>query len=233
MAVGVGLLGGAFGIAGAFEARQRPLASAGATVWVAFAASLVRALLVLIPPLAVSLLFSWTFTRCDPLTAISFYPLLTLPSAAIASASGLASAWIGRRPVWASLVYLLLVVASLAKTVWPLFDGPQVYAYNHFIGYLPGPLYDELLKIRPGLVWHQVETLWIAAFLVFACWWFLDLQLFRLTRPHWPPLALAGCVVAALAIGRTELKAPRLPLRRTGRFLQAAPGGPLRPSHVT
>jgi hypothetical protein len=224
LAVGVGLLGGAFGIAAAFEARQHPLASAGATVWSAFAASLVLALLVLIPPLAVSLLFSWAFTRCDPLTAIAFYPLLTLPSAAIASASGLASAWIGRRPVWASLVYLLLVVASLAKTVWPLFDGPQVYAYNHFIGYLPGPLYDELLKIRPGLVWHQVETLWIAAFLVFACWWFLDLQLFRLTRPHWRPLAIAGCVVAAIAIGRIELKAPH-------RFLQAELGGLQRSEH--
>ena len=231
MAVGVGLLGGAFGIAGAFEARQRPLASAGATVWVAFAASLVLALLVLIPPLVVSLLSSWTLTGCDPLTAISFYPLLTLPSAAIASASGLAAGWIGRRPVWASLVYLLLVLASLAKTVWPLFDGPQVYAYNQFIGYLPGPIYDELLKIRPGLVWHQLETLWIAAFLVFAGWWFLDLQLLRLTRPHWRPLAIAGCVVAMIAIGRIELKAPQLGIRMTDRFLQAELGGLQRSEH--
>src|SRR5262249_48252812 len=135
------------------------------------------------------------------------------------------------RRLWAALIYLFLVLASLAKTVWPIFDGPQVYAYNHFIGYLPGPLYDESLSIRPGLLWHQLETLWIAAFLIFACWWFFDLQRFRLTRPHWRPLAITGCVLAAMAIGWIELEAPKLGTRMTDRFLQAELGGIQRSEH--
>ena len=119
MALVIGLLGGAFGIGAARHAASLPPTSPSGTVFSAFAASLLLDLVVLAPPFVASLLFSWTSTRCDPLSSIYFYPVLTLPPAMIASAVGLACGWIARRRRWVSLLYLTLLLASAVKTIWP------------------------------------------------------------------------------------------------------------------
>src|SRR5262249_23669576 len=149
----------------------------------------------------------------------------------IASAVGLSCGWIPRRRRWAFLLYLMVLLASAAKTLWPIFYGPQIYAYNHFTGYLPGPLYDELLTVRPGLLWHQLETLLIAASVALGCWWLLDLKTFRLARPAWRLPAFLGFVLALVAIARVELAAPRLGTRMNDGFLRAQLGGFARSEH--
>jgi len=231
MALVIGLLGGAFGMSAAWDAGALPRTSPAATVFSALGASLLLDVLVLAPPFVASLLFSWTSTRCDPLSAIYFYPVLTLPPALMASAVGLACGWIARRRRWALLLYLILVLASAVKTIWPLFYGPQTYAYNHFTGYLPGPLYDELLTVRPGLLWHQLETLLIAAWMVLGCWWLLDLKTFRLARPPWRLLPLSGFALALMGIVQIELDAPRLGTRMNDGFVRAQLGGFARSEH--
>jgi len=231
MALVIGLLGGAFGISAARNTPLLPRTSPAAMVFSALAASLLLDVLVLAPPFVASLLFSWTATRCDPLSAVYFYPVLTLPPAMIASAFGLASGWIAQRRRWALLLYLVLVLASVVKTLWPLFYGPQTYAYNHFTGYLPGPLYDELLTVRPGLLWHQLETLLIAAGVVFACWWLLDLKALRLAHPPWRPLPFLGFVLAVVGITHIEVNAPRLGTRMSDGFLRGQLGGFARSEH--
>src|SRR5262249_34590341 len=160
-----------------------------------------------------------------------FYPVLTLPAAAIASAVGLACGWIAQRRRWALLLYLAVLLASAAKTLWPIFFGPQTYAYNHFTGYLPGPLYDELLTVRPGLLWHQLETVLIAASVALGCWWLLDLKTLRLARPSWRPLPFLGFVLALVAIAQMEIDAPRLGSRMNDAFLRAQLGGAARSEH--
>ena len=47
--------------------------------------------------------------------------------------------------------------------MWPLVRGPQVFAFNHFLGICPGPLYDEALRVTPAsLLWFRLETLLLA-----------------------------------------------------------------------
>ena len=48
------------------------------------------------------------------------------------------------------------------STVWPLLAGPQVFAFNHLGGYLPGPLYDEELSVPASLLWFRLATICLA-----------------------------------------------------------------------
>ncbi|MFP2958738.1 hypothetical protein ACLEPN_13035, partial [Myxococcus sp. 1LA] len=43
---------------------------------------------VLVPPFLAATLFAWLRTACDPFALVGFYPMLTLPSAALAAAAG-------------------------------------------------------------------------------------------------------------------------------------------------
>src|SRR5215218_4883033 len=100
LSVGLGLLGGGLGIAAAFQERRliqgrdpRPrgaLRQDGAigSAWVAVGAALGLCTAVLVPPLLTALLFALLSTACDPFALVGFYPLLTLPSAALAAAAG-------------------------------------------------------------------------------------------------------------------------------------------------
>src|SRR5262249_43923810 len=154
-AIAVGVLGGPIGIAAALREgslRQRgrealspfPPEASVASLWLAFLASLILGLAALVPPALISLVVSSISTRCNPFAYFYFYPLLAIPSAVIAVAAGVFSGSVTRR-WWSALVlYLLLLAASAVWTLWPIYFGPQAYAYNHFAGYFPGPLYDEL-----------------------------------------------------------------------------------------
>src|SRR5262249_14132506 len=96
---------------------------------------------------------------CSPFTHLGFFPLLVVPSAALASAFGVLCGLSTTRVRSATGLYVLGVLASAVLTAWPLLFGPQVFAFNHFGGYLPGPLSDEAISIRPSLYWFRLETL--------------------------------------------------------------------------
>ena len=142
--------------AGRFEAqtREKPaLAVAGALgvmmLW-GFAVS------------ALALIVCLATTPCDPFVAASWLLWLVVPSMVVTAA---ASVWVGARsPRWrgALLWWVVLLLASAALTAWPLVFGPQVYAFNHFGGYLPGPLYDEALSFTAGVGWFRLTTLALA-----------------------------------------------------------------------
>lgn len=237
LSLGMGLLGGGVGIAAAFQERRliqgrdpRPrgaLRQEGAvgSAWVAVAAALLVNLAVLVPPLLASTLFALLSTACDPLPLVGFYPLLTLPSAALAAAGGVFCGFWVRGPLQALGLYLLLVLASLAPTLWPLVAGPQVYAYNHFLGFLPGPLYDEALRISPGMLWFRLQTLLAAALLWLLAAFFLDMREGRLRRPHLRPGAFVLLGLVAFAIAAIEERAPALGTRMTDGYLQERLGG--------
>lgn len=95
---------------------------------------------------------------CDPLAAIAFVPLLAMVSAFVASAAGtfistLATRW------WVRLLTVgAMLCISAATTLWPLGFGPQVFAFDHFAGYVPGPLYDEHLSITSALLWFRLGS---------------------------------------------------------------------------
>lgn len=228
---GVGVLGAVAGIASARSARASGRATSAEDLWTVFAAALSVNLLVLIPPLVASVLWAWTSSHCDPFAYLGFYPLLTIPSAILATAAGCFSGFLCRRKRWAFAGCGLLLMLSLLVSAWPLVFGPQLYVYNHFLGHLPGPLYDELLKLRPGLWWFRLETLLLAGFLLGATSLFLTARARRAGLPH--SLSGAIALTALCAAGSVAIERHQIAwgIRITDQALEEALGGVRKSDH--
>ncbi|RYZ39657.1 MAG: hypothetical protein EOO71_19225 [Myxococcaceae bacterium] len=237
LAISVGLLGGGTGIAAAHQERRiltgalprPPLAEAaglpGTAVGRALGASLVLNLGVLIPPFVCALLFARFRTACDPFELAGFYPLLTVPSAVLASAAGVFLGFSTARPRGAAGLYALLLLLSLVVTVVPIVFGPQVFAFNVFLGHLPGPLYDEALQMTAALGWFRVETLlWAGGFAALALA-LLDVRTGRLTLKGARVGGLGLVALCAVGIWMLEARAPQLGLRMTDAYLAEQLGG--------
>lgn len=116
----------------------------------------------LVPALLVATLRTWVGSPCDPFASIGFVPVLLVPtSLVLAALTALAVAWTKR---WwtAGLVYFGFVFMTAVSTVWPIVFGPQVFAFNHLGGYLPGPLYDEELDLTSALLWFRLASIALA-----------------------------------------------------------------------
>jgi len=243
MAVAVGIFGGSVGIAAAFQERRliegrdprprralrmdSPAGSAGA----ALAAALAINCTAIIVPGAAAIAFALTSTRCDPFLHLGFYPLLVLPSAAIASAAGVLCGFASRRVIGAGALYLLLLLASAAVSFWPVIFGPQVYVYNHFAGYLPGPLYDEALELRTGLLWFRLETLLWTGLIWAAVSALLDMKKGGLGWPRVRPAVLALAAIFTASVVWMEDRATALGLRMTDAALIERLGGTRQTPH--
>ena len=142
-------LGGGLAIA---SARSRP----------GLLASAMLLLLATLPSLLLATLRTALGTPCDPLATVEFVPLLTVPTAALVAVLGAFAARLTRRWWLALLVYFGFVLTSAVPTAWPLIAGPQVFAFNHLGGYLPGPLYDEEISVPASLLWFRLGTLGLA-----------------------------------------------------------------------
>jgi len=225
------LLGGALGIAAgraeaatAREARFRRTTSTR-SVLAAWASALLLGLILL------GGWIGWTAVRtawaspCSPTLGLGWYLVLPLPTLALATASGLVLGLTLRRPWQAAAAYALLLAASLASSLMPVWRGPQVFVLDHFFGHLPGPIYDELLRIEPRLWIFRLLTLaWAAA----------ALGLAALLRRRWPiprdgsalP-ALGLCALALVAVhwGRTHRH--ELDLEQSTASVEARLGGVL------
>ena len=156
-----GLFGGVLGAAAV--ARAQPTR---APVGPYVTAALLLSLSALVPPLLVATLSAFWGTACDPFAQIAFVPVVAVPSSVLAVATGALCRTFFRSSLGAALAYAALVFLSLGVTVFPILTGPQVFAYNHFLGFLPGPLYDEALQVSGALLWFRLATLsWALGYL--------------------------------------------------------------------
>ncbi len=159
LSVLVALAGYPFGIRFArleqSQTTPRPLLATAATVLLTSAA--------LAPSLLVTALKTRLTTPCSPLFASHYFLLLLVPSIVVVSALSNLIGSVTRRWLTAAAMAFGVVVLSATHTLWPIVFGPQVYAYNHLAGFLPGPLYDEVLLVPQGLYWFQLATLLMAA----------------------------------------------------------------------
>lgn len=238
-----GLLGMAFGVACARQERRllkgidpRPksaLRHDGAldTVVLATLAAFTLHVLALVPPFAISVVYALVSTRCDPFAQVGFYPWLTLPSGLVAAAFGTWVGFVSRRWWSALLAWLVVVVVNAVWTGWPIVFGPQIFAWSHLAGFMPGPLYDEALKLGAHVYWFRLESLAVALAVVAASGLALDLKEGRLTRPHVRPVVLSllgGTVLAILAL---EERGPVLGFRMTDEVLAERLGGKRETEH--
>jgi tetratricopeptide (TPR) repeat protein len=237
MAVGVGLLGGLLGIAAANQERRliqgvdpRPRRairsdSAFQSVWMPFAAAGLLNLAALAAPFAAAVFFAVTSTRCNPFAQVGFYPVLAIPSALVASATGVLCGLAFRRTFAAGALYVLLLVCSALATGWPLIYGPQIHAFNHFAGYFPGPLYDEALQVLPALLWFRFESILVSLCVLALAAFLLDMKDGLLKTPRARPGVLLCLLILAAGIAATETHAEALGFRTSERFLTEKLGG--------
>jgi tetratricopeptide (TPR) repeat protein len=142
------------GISAARLERARPSPSP----WRAFAsaAALVAAL--------VALFFAGVVARaalgpCRVLAAAWFLPALGGPSLLLGCAVAVGASLVagGRRGL-AGALYGTALLLSLAFTVRRAFLGPAAYVLDPFLGYFPGPLYDEAVALDARVVWAAART---------------------------------------------------------------------------
>lgn len=179
----------------------------------------------LLVPFIASLVYAATSTACDPTFAIAFFPVLTLPSSLLACALGVFAGFASRRVLVSAALYFLLVLATLVPTLWPIVFGPQVFAYNHLGGYLPGPLYDEALSLPGALWWFRLETLLVTFGVLLFTANLLGMRDGRLERPHFRlgSALLLGAV--GFAVFLLEERGPALGTRMTDEVLAERLGG--------
>jgi tetratricopeptide (TPR) repeat protein len=243
LALGHGLLGGVAGISAARLERRlirstdpRPknakrFDSALISTLAAAGAACVLNLTALVPPLLASVIYALVSTRCDPFSHIGFFPLLTMPSAILSATVGVFVGFATRRAWTASLLYVATLLCSLAVTVPPILFGPQVFAFNHLLGYVPGPLYDEAISVTAALGWFRLETLLLALTVVVWPALMLDMKSGSLTRPHVRPGSALLLVLLIAGIFTLEERGPQLGTRMNEAVLQEKLGGKRETEH--
>jgi hypothetical protein len=201
------------------------LASAGLAVAIALVPGVIAAVRGLFVP------------TCDWEFGIVSYVAMPLASAALAGAIGhsmgalvgpvrFVGAWVAQLPA--------IVVAVLA--LWRFHAAPPVYTYNAILGYFPGNLYDENVRLTATLAWSRLEQLaWVVAVLALVAWRF-DVASYRARlvapRPATPRLvAVAVALVALAAAVGLRMNGGRLGFAVDAEDLEAALGGRFETEH--
>jgi hypothetical protein len=158
--------------------------------------------IVMVPALIAAVRGIWVPT-CDWLFGIESYIALPIATCVLASATGFAlGVLVGpRRFLGAFIAQLPAVFVALAAT-YRFYSEPPVFTYNAILGYFPGGLYDENVKLHWALVWSRIEQLaWVLAIVALVAAW-LDVPTLRVRREarpskrRWPLLAIAALGIA-------------------------------------
>ena len=163
------------------------------------AAGLLAAAVMLIPAAIAAVRGLWLPT-CDWWFGIEAYLALPLATAALAGAAGhLIGVLAGPRRVVAPLLAQLLLLGIAFAALWRFYTAPAVFTYNAILGYFPGNLYDEHVKLTRALAWSRAEQLlWVVALAGLAAR-LLDVPAFRARWQRRPAGRRPAPVVVALA----------------------------------
>ncbi len=99
----------------------------------------------------------WTPT-CDWGFGIEAYLAMPVVTAALAGAVGHALGVVcGPRRFVGAAVAQLAALAVAAAALWRFYREPPVFSYNAILGYFPGNLYDENIRLSWPLLWSRLE----------------------------------------------------------------------------
>lgn len=115
-----------------------------------------------VPALMLAVLRTRFGSPCDPFFNIQFVPVLVLPTALLVAALGALVARLTSHWWPALLLNVGFFSLGAVATVWPILFGPQAFVFNHFVGFAPGPLYDEDVRITSPLLWFRLATVLLA-----------------------------------------------------------------------
>lgn len=224
-------------------AQARPLVGLARTVGpgrlvlgLAARALVAPTLLVATPAVAAAVHGVWAPT-CDWGFGVRAVVALGLVSTWLGAGSGAALAlWLGPRRFWAAAAPWLTALVLVALALWRFYSAPPVFSYSPLVGFFPGNLYDEDIRLAAPLYWARLEQLATVLAALAAAAALLDAPSLRVRlrgrRPR--PVgrrALAVAVVAgAVALG-LRVQAGRLGYAVDAADLQAALGGERRTAH--
>lgn len=178
--------------------------------------------LLLIPLLMLTLSLLWQ-PNCEYVQGLMFFllfPVITVPFS-VSLAFAIDRARIKRKYLVHVLLGLFICITG------PLYDigfHSQFFTYNHVFGGVMGPIYDEEVTVRSGLIIFRVlSLLWAALFV------FIGLH-FRSDRQFGFPLRILR-TGAILAIGALYLFSARLNINSPSWFIQDELGGHLATEH--
>jgi len=141
---------------------------------------------------------------CDWVFGIESYLAMPIASAALAGAIGHAmGALVGPRRFLGAAVAQLPAIVVAAGAIWRFHASPPVYTYNAILGYFPGNMYDENVRLGTALLWSRLEQIaWVIAVIALVAWRF-DVASYRVRlrapRPASRRLGALGIAVAGIA----------------------------------
>jgi hypothetical protein len=122
--------------------------------------------LLLFIPLIISLLNSLLTTTCSIIDGFLFYLVITVPAIIIGSSLGLLSFYIS--PKYPRIVFNIILLIMVSIPVIEIYYNPQIYFYNPLIGYFPGTIYDEGLRVTWKLIYYRTFNLILFIFIFFS-----------------------------------------------------------------
>ncbi len=121
----------------------------------------------LLVPLVIIAFNALFVKNCSIVEGLKFFLLIPVFTVVFASVLGaLCFALFRKKPI---IWYIVLHVAYLLYAFYVGYNTPQVFIYNHIIGFFPGFTYDESLSVSGTLVVYRVLTLLLL--LVMLCVW--------------------------------------------------------------
>ncbi|HZL86119.1 MAG TPA: tetratricopeptide repeat protein [Candidatus Krumholzibacteria bacterium] len=221
----------ACGFAGRVRQPPAPVGFPGAMLLRAGVENLLLALL----PLGIISANSLRVPNCNWGEGLLFYGLFVVPGILYGTTLGFTlGLWAPvRRARWLFIAWSL---ATYAYVLWNVIVDPPIFAFNAFVGYFPGPLYDQVVQLSARLLLARICVLLEAGIFALAgvvLWNGRGLGL-RAARTPWSgaravaaPLLLAFGLVFAILIANAD----RLGFRPTRDSVRRALGGHIATAH--
>ncbi len=203
-AVFAAIMGLDVGAALAREVQRQPLRPAHASIVArtALSAACIAVAITLVPAAICAVRGLWKPT-CDWWFGIGAYAAMPLATAALAAAFGHGlGVLVGPRRYLGAFVAQLPIPLLVAGSLWRFFSEPPVFFYSPIVGYFPGNLYDENIRLTSALGWSRLEQLlWVIA-LIATIASRLDAPRLRIQRVHPRPAGhRIGAIVLAVICG--------------------------------
>ena len=114
---------------------------------------------------SVSLLNMLRVRNCEPMVGVGYLVLFGVGAAPMAIATGFVASFVRGRRKW--LVAYGLVAAAFASTLATLALQPSIVAYDTYLGYYAGSIYDEsLVSVAPHVLFRVWNLLWASLAIV-------------------------------------------------------------------
>lgn len=137
----VAMASGGVAVSACLETRRNSL-----SFWRGVGQALIATILFVLVPLVVVTLASAN-EPCDYWYGLRFYLCGPISSALCGFATGCLMGTLFRRAWLAHLAFVLTYMASFIADIAYLYSQPAVFFYDPFLGYFPGPIYEEKIDV--------------------------------------------------------------------------------------